>query len=208
MRVFVALSLPEVWLAAIERAKEELRVTAAPAAAPAFAAALAAKWVAPEALHLTLAFLGDLDDGLLDRLANRLEVLAGEVGSFAWRISGCGAFFGSGRAGRSGGRGARVLWCQVDGGEGLSRLAAKVAAACDEVAPGARDAKPFRPHITVARCDPPWPAAAVARFQAAFAALPAEPARATEAVLWRSELKPGAALHTPLRRLRLGEAVT
>jgi 2'-5' RNA ligase len=222
MRAFVALPLAEPWLEAIREAQQALRwrppsppLAAEAAGAPASPASPAsevdvptAKWVAPSGLHLTLAFLGELAEGLAAPLADRLAAVAGEVGCFTWRINGCGTFPSSRASRGSGGspRGsARVLWCAVEGGEDLAHLAGKVRQACDEVAPGVRDPKPFHPHVTVARCVPPWPASAVARFEERFAALGVEPARAREAVFLRSDLRPGGAVHSALRHLLLRE---
>jgi 2'-5' RNA ligase len=205
MRTFVALPLPAAWVAAIDEARRILLPESSGGLEKRLAPFRAAKWVAPGGLHLTLAFLGELEEALAAPLADSLEARAGGVGCFPWRICGCGTFSGRGAPARSRERGARVLWCAVEGGDSLPLLAGNVAQACDEVAPGVRDQRVFRPHVTLARCDPPWPASAVARFEERFAALDAGWSTAREAVFFRSELRSSGAIHTPLRRLRLRE---
>src|SRR5215469_6748731 len=64
IRSFVALSLPEPNLAALERHLVECARTA-----PAY------RWVEPDSLHLTLRFLGNLEPPVLERVRGELAAV-------------------------------------------------------------------------------------------------------------------------------------
>lgn len=110
------------------------------------------KPVAPENLHVTLRFLGDVDHALVPALAQALERAAGGQAAIKASLGGLGAFPHAGRP--------RVLWIatDADAAEALTALADEVDAACDELDVGRRD-KPFVAHLTVGRVkDPAEPA--------------------------------------------------
>ncbi|MEJ2646946.1 MAG: RNA 2',3'-cyclic phosphodiesterase [Sedimentisphaerales bacterium] len=60
-----------------------------------------ARWVNPDGMHLTLKFLGEIDDKQLIDVCKITEEVAGRHKSFDIEIGGVGSF---------GGRSARVLW--------------------------------------------------------------------------------------------------
>ena len=60
-----------------------------------------AKWVNPDVMHLTLKFLGEIDDKQLVDLCKITEEVAGRHNRFDIEIGGVGSF---------GGKSARVLW--------------------------------------------------------------------------------------------------
>ena len=101
-------------------------------------------WETPEKLHYTLKFLGDVDvDELhMEALTHAAEV-ARDVAPFALAPGALGAFPDEAAP--------RVLWLGVDeGAEAMSALATKL----DVLLGGygyAREARPYRPHLTVAR---------------------------------------------------------
>ena len=97
-----------------------------------------------EQWHLTLAFLGEVPDA--EPLRRGLAAAATTSAPLVLRLRGGGTF-----------RGAGVLYAGVAGDlDGLHALAADVRAACRH-AGLALDARPFRPHLTVARRLPPDP---------------------------------------------------
>lgn len=101
--------------------------------------------VPPESWHLTLRFLGDVDDVAADRLVAALDE-ARLGASFRIVIAGAGAFPNARRA--------TVLWAGVREEERLGELAAAV----EEAAAGAgfpASERPFAAHLTLARVRPP-----------------------------------------------------
>jgi 2'-5' RNA ligase len=164
-RVFVALAPPA---AACERLI---------AAARRALGAEERAWRLPHAahLHLTLAFLGDVDEARFPELGATLaRALAGRAAP-RLVLRGTGAFPGWERP--------RVLWAglaEEPGAEGrLAALHGALAAALD-AARFARDEKPFAPHLTVARPRP----GGRARVPSAFRSLALEEAWRAESVLW------------------------
>ena len=139
MRLFVALRPPPEAVEDLD-AFVEVRRSAA-----------AFRWVAPEQLHLTLAFLGDVQERRLDELLERLERAAARRTAFEVAIAGGGAFPHPGRA--------KVIWAGLDcvTGEGaveLDRLATGARAAAVKSGIEVGGAR-FRAHITVARLGVP-----------------------------------------------------
>lgn len=138
MRLFVALIPPEE---AVEDLDAFLDVRRA---------AADYRWADATQLHLTLAFLGDVDPWRLDELEERLARAAARRTAFEATITGGGAFPNAGRA--------RVIWAGLETGEAgrveLDRLAVGARAAA--VKSGIEvDGARFRPHVTVARLGVP-----------------------------------------------------
>lgn len=134
MRLFVAVVPPEE---AVEHLDAFLDVRRA---------AAAFRWASAEQFHVTLAFLGDVEERRLDDLGERLGRAAARRTAFETRIAGGGAFPNVSRA--------RVLWAGLDlddpGRTELDRLATGCRAAANR-AGAAVDGQRFRPHVTLAR---------------------------------------------------------
>lgn len=142
-----------------------------------------------ENLHLTVRFVGTIErsivDGIADRLAGRagpaIELALGEVGTFK----------------RS--RLARVLWLGLKSGTAeMQALAARVEAECRAVGL-APEARPFQPHLTLARAR----SRDGAKPPEMLEIPPLDPWRATELILYWSHLKKNGAYHEPIRRIAL-----
>jgi len=131
--------------------------------------------VAADRFHLTLAFLGDVDEHRVGPLAECLAAVAGRAVPMRLRLAGAGHFDG------------RVLWLGLAGDvEPLGKLAADVASTVAEDGP-ALDQKPFRPHLTVAR---PRGTLDVLGAVAALSSYEGPSWTASELVLMRSRLGP------------------
>jgi 2'-5' RNA ligase len=129
-----------------------------------------AKWIAPDNMHITLRFAGDIDGRTADEFAS---LLAGvRARPFAVSIQGVGAF---------GGREPKVLWAGVEAGEDLDALYR----ANERAARGAGlepEGRAFKAHVTLARMRG-GRQQAVARFLEENGALRTEPFIATRFVL-------------------------
>jgi len=184
VRLFVAVDLPEAmrrgiadWLEA-ERGRLPR-----------------ASWVRPENLHLTLAFLGDVESGQLSGLE---RALAGGVGRHAAFAAATGPLGGFPERGP-----LRVIWIGLEPEAELGELAASTRRALD-AAGVAFDAKPFRAHVTLARARAPWPASW--RERLAGSAPPRQCLRVDSVSLVESELGPGGARYRTLAEISLAEA--
>jgi 2'-5' RNA ligase len=136
VRLFVALIPPGNVLADLAAA-----ITAARGPCPEEGPDL--RWAGADHWHLTLTFLGQVDEDALAELMGRLARAARRHQPVELSVAGAGVFGARARA--------RVLWAGIRGDRGqLKALAASVAA-------GARrsgiavDDRPYRPHLTLAR---------------------------------------------------------
>ena len=132
MRTFIAIELPSEIKDSLSRLQEELKTSGADV-----------KWVTPENIHLTLKFLGEIDDKKIDKIIKIIDDTAKEKNKFQIRISSLGAFpkvdF------------PRVIWVGVDTGdketkeiaEGLEEKIAKIGIPKED--------RPFSSHITIGR---------------------------------------------------------
>jgi 2'-5' RNA ligase len=144
--------------------------------------------VAAESLHLTLRFVGNTAEDVVDRLSAELRLVP--VKPFEVGIGGLGNF------GR--GRMARVAWLGVQRGEeGLRSLAAAVEGRCQAVGL-APESRPYSPHLTLAR--------ARTRAGAALPALPDPPRLESFTVdhfrLYRSRTGRGGSVYSVLEEFR------
>lgn len=107
---------------------------------------LPGKVVPPANWHVTLRFLGEIDDPTFDRLIAALATA--DLGSrFPVRWAGLGAFPRPAKA--------TVLWVGLDRGEELlAGLAERVDDAIDAAGLPGED-RPFNPHLTLSRIRPP-----------------------------------------------------
>ena len=185
-RLFVAVEPPTEIVAALAAAHDAFTAAGAPRL----------RWARPEGVHLTLKFLGEtplarcgaIEAALLEAAATAPHLL---------RLSGYGLF---------GGRRPRVLWVGLAGEvEETAACAARL-----ERALSARgfppEARPFSPHLTLARL----PARAggpqhdaLRAALAAVAAPPPLPLPVTALSLIRSRLEPAGARYETLTRQEL-----
>lgn len=106
------------------------------------------RWTHTTQWHLTLAFFDDVPDRSFDALVDGLKAAVGKRSTMRAAIVGGGAFPHVGRA--------KVLWAGVDVDDAaeLGKLAqgCRAAGATAGAPPGGER---FRPHLTVARINPP-----------------------------------------------------
>lgn len=160
-RVFLALELPDAVKDVLRR-----RIARLARAIP------EVRWVDPASLHLTLAFLGELDDARLDAATQAAMAVASVHAPFTLRLARLGTF---GVA-----RSPRVVWVGLAGEQ--ARLIALRAALTDELAVRGfpREERPFAPHLTLARIKTPLSESALTALARAIG----EPASNVE---WRSD---------------------
>jgi 2'-5' RNA ligase len=124
------------------------------------------RWLRRDLLHVTLAFLGEVDEGALDRLLPRLQRAASRCQRLRLSFAGAGAFPGNGAR-------ARVLWTGLYGDRRmLARLAASATAAGLRAGAPTGTYKGFRPHMTLARCRRPTDVRPLVEELSAFAGAP------------------------------------
>jgi 2'-5' RNA ligase len=137
VRLFFAIELRDTLREALDHAIAPLR-----AAEPELA------WVRSEKLHLTMKFLGDVDDAGAERLVAAADGVAACHRPFDLTVGGVGAFPNFRRA--------RVVWIGVESEPRLELLHHDLEVACGD-AGFEVEGRPFRPHITLARVRTPLP---------------------------------------------------
>lgn len=147
------------------------------------------RWVRPEGLHLTLKFLGDIDEKTVPPLAGELDAVARGCRPLNLSVEGLGAFPDARRP--------RVIWAGLSGDLAvLGDLASRVDRVCTSF--GVKPEKrPFRAHITIGRLKVPT-------MVNLNKELRNKGFLATEIVLYQSELFPTGARYTVLNRSILG----
>jgi 2'-5' RNA ligase len=171
---------------------DELRAALEAYLAAAFGDRLPGRAVPPRNWHLTLRFLGATDAERHRRIADELRRLGPPPG-FDLALTALGAFPRPGRA--------KVLWIGAGaGGDELRALGAAVEAAAVR-AGYAPEPKPFSPHLTLSRLDPP------ADVRPALAAPPFGGRMRVDAfVLFRSHLGGAPPRYEPLERFPLARS--
>ena len=101
------------------------------------------KWVAPELLHFTLRFFGDLEEESVERAKEVTTRVAAEFAPIPVRIEGAGTFPPGGKP--------HVYWLGLtEGGDRIVRLSRALERGYRDARLGHAD-KPFRPHLTIGR---------------------------------------------------------
>ena len=171
------------------------------------------RWVRPEALHVTLRFLGDIDPARAAPLASRARLETAALRPFVLRL-GPAELFPTPRR-------PRVVALGLEPAAPLEELAGAIERAV--VAEGfAPEERGFRAHLTLGRVKTTGPrqakrAARRGRAESGppqdrrlpsvtSAPLPAEEFAVEEVVLFRSELSPAGSHYTPLERIPLAGA--
>ena len=129
MRIFIALDIPAEIRARITEYMDRARGYAPEA-----------RWARPEGLHVTLKFVGEVNDAKVQEIRSALAGVRAQP--FEVKFSGAG-FFPTPKS-------PRVFWIGVDGGDALSHLARAVDNVTHQLGI-AKEERAFSPHLTLAR---------------------------------------------------------
>ena len=192
MRLFIALDIDPAIRERITAFRDKMRPLAPDV-----------RWVGPETLHVTLQFLGETKK--LDEIQRALQRVKSAPVQLAFRGAG---FFPNPKA-------PRVFWVGIEQDERLQHLVAEVGRATLPLG-FAREAGPFRPHLTLARSGSGRPrpvrgeraAPALQRIRDALATSPATDfgtMTAHEFFLYESKLSSAGPRYSKLSRYPLHE---
>jgi 2'-5' RNA ligase len=163
LRLFVAIDLPEKVKEEISSKKGDFNLEKV-------------RWVKKENLHLTLKFLGNVNEKALSSIKEALKRIASDTKAFKFKLQGFGAFPTPKRA--------RVLWVGIsEGNSQVITLAEKVDYELSRLG-FEREKRKFHPHITLARLKKP---ASLHKFPSLDKEIEI---KADEIVLFQSILKP------------------
>lgn len=186
LRLFVAVELPDEMRETVVERMESLRRRLG---------SNALRWVRPEGIHITLAFLGSVAESRVPQLVDALRSAVAGVRPFDLMPADVGSFGGRARL--------RVVWIGVGGQEqALASLAKRVQ---DALAPLGfePESRPFNAHLTLARVRDDASREERERIHDAIARdekARAQPSRVDHVALMRSTLKPGGAEYAAVER--------
>jgi len=172
VRLFIAIELPTELKKELERLRTHIQ---------------GARWVPTEQLHLTLAFLGEVDEETAGKLIAQLAMV--RTASFRLSFSGIGCFPDRQRP--------RVVWIGVKTAPNLLKLAAAVRQSV--LAAGIfLDERPFSPHLTLARLKLPA-GAELGVFLERHCKVTLDPFSVSQFTLFQSRLTQQGAVHKAVR---------
>ena len=129
MRLFIALDIDEAVRERIARFVEGVSGLAADA-----------RWMRPESLHVTLKFIGEQPEPVVDQIKQALSNVSASTAEIQFRGYG---FFPTARS-------ARVFWVGIEAGPQLATLAAAIDDKTAALGIPKED-RAFSPHLTLAR---------------------------------------------------------
>ena len=177
IRLFTAIEIPET---------VRVRLSLLQAGVP------GACWTSTENLHLTLRFIGEVDEATANDIDEVLSNLHGQA--FDLTLKGVGEF---------GGREARSLWAGVAPNPSLQRLAAKIESTLQRMGRPAEMRK-FAAHVTLARLKD-TPLAKVHEFLSANNLFDSGAFRVGAFTLFSSHQTAKGSLYRPERTYELGD---
>lgn len=139
MRLFVALEIPPAVRDNFAALIQELRSRAEQLRDK------RPRWVRPENLHVTLKFIGEASPAKVEAIRGALSTVRSDQ-PCELSFRGLGFFPNE--------RHARVFWAGIEASSNLVSLAADIDGALQAVGI-AREKRPFAPHLTLARFEPP-----------------------------------------------------
>ncbi len=182
IRTFVAVEIPAAVQNAIASLQNELRNFP-----------VRVSWVRPTNIHLTLKFLGDIQEKQVDSISEALVRVGEGTTPFALSVETLGFFPNSRRP--------RVLWVGISNPDGeLRRLAKSVETA---VVPFGfkKEKRGFNPHLTFGRVRDPRNIEQIVERMKALEFAP-QKVFVEEMIFMKSTLHPRGSIYEPLRRIK------
>ncbi len=134
MRAFIAVELPTAMLQRLGTEIAKLRELVGGGAI---------RWVESEAIHLTLQFLGEIDERTADLIAGCLDEVCANYARMSLEVGGLGGFPNLNRP--------RVIWIGIrEPDRSLSKLQSEIEGGVSKVGIDAED-RTYHPHLTLGR---------------------------------------------------------
>jgi len=187
MRTFIAIEISDEMKEALHQIESHLKYSGADV-----------KWVKPENIHLTLKFLGEVNEQKLVEIKALLDSIAGDIKPFEITIKEIGAFPKI--------EYPRVIWVRLDKGAGGSKeLAEKIDSALLKIG-FEKESRPFAAHLTIGRVRSPKNKDKLKEKVASFDASQlsaVKPHAISSVVLFHSTLTPQGSIYTKLHEAKL-----
>jgi len=199
IRAFLAVELSQELQAELATVQQELKRNFEPE----MTRNTRISWVQPASIHLTIKFLGDMDEQVIDPLLIAVEQAIGNLTAVNVPLERLGAFPRP--------QSPRVLWIGPSenwerGAEArrMAEIHGAIEGACEGVG-FLRETKPFSPHLTLARIRVGERHVGVAVAKSGVLDLPISSGllAVESVVLMKSELRPTGSVYTKLWEVRL-----
>jgi 2'-5' RNA ligase len=155
------------------------------------------KTVKPELMHLTLKFLGEAEESLVDEIVMRIAKATEGFQPFRIRLKGMGAFPSMSNI--------RVVWVGIENGGPLERIAEELDESMSELG-FVREKRGFKPHLTLARMRSARNIANVQEILTENAATDYGEYTVDRVLLKKSVLTPNGPIYSTVRERILGPA--
>jgi RNA 2',3'-cyclic 3'-phosphodiesterase len=184
MRIFVAIPFPPPWMQALLGVLTQARN-------------IKGKWEHPDNYHITLRFIGDVDEETYARYVAALRSI--QAPAFHTALQSFGRFPPGEK------KAPRILWVGITPAPELIELQAAVSSVLDASGLPPDKHETFHPHMTVARFKDSRPSKELDQFLQQKASFQTEPIWINAFVLYQSTLTPQRAIYTELERFPLYE---
>ena len=188
IRAFIATDIPEDVRAAISEAQARLK------RAP---VGVKISWTKVDNIHITLQFLGYVEEPVIEKIRPALESVSQSHASFELSIRGAGAFPNEHRP--------RVLWVGCEDVQGKLRALADAVQAAMEPLGFEPEHREFSAHLTLGRVKFPRPDAALTRALDSIKNDVFGTMRVEAIHLIESQLHPQGSIYSKLSSHKLGE---
>lgn len=189
MRVFIAVDINQQIKEAISRLQGQLQRKSGVGKGQ-------ATWVKPDAMHLTLKFLGEIDDKQLESLRKTIEAIVQKHKGFELSVESVGFF---------GGKAAKVLWVgSIKGSDNLTALAKDIEEGL-ELEGFAKEEREFSPHLTICRIKDFAAGKRLAELAGDLADFNAGSVLIDAVKIYQSQLTPAGPIYTEIANYKLSQ---
>lgn len=184
IRAFIAFELPERIISSIRNVQDGIKNYG-----------FKVRWVRPENIHLTLKFLGDIEEADTEVVGGTISEAVKGYGPISLAAKGIGVFPGIKRP--------RVIWVGLTGQmESLIDLHESLDENLETIG-FPRENRPFKGHLTLGRAKGNIDPKRLFDAMEEFKGFESETFVANQIILFKSELKPSGAVYTKLRSVSL-----
>ena len=188
MRVFIAVDIDDSVRAALGKLQKELEKASSVDRKD-------VKWVRPDDMHLTLKFLGEIEDRKSVEVCKTVEEVAKKHKSFELGVESVGYF---------GKNSATVLWVgTAAGSDSLQSLAGDLEGQLVQVGWPAEE-RPFTGHLTLCRIKNPRAGRILAQLAEQYKDFRAGTVQIDDVKVYQSILMPAGPVYTVLGKFKLG----
>lgn len=154
------------------------------------------RWPRPENIHLTLKFLGDTDEHLVDEIAGRLRQATASLSPFRLQIGGVGTFPNL--------KAPRVIWVGATSeSDHLALLVRHIEEQMSALG-FSKERRPFSAHLTLGRVKDLHGIQPIIAGLREFERFEGGAFLVDTIFLIKSELHPSGSIYTPLKKIKIG----